>query len=354
MRILFLTPYPRGSAPSQRFRFEHYYQTLTDSGISFHTQSFLDDKAWSVLYQQGMLLQKAAAIFRGFLRRTFCLFTLTRYDFVFIHREAAPVGPPIFEWCMARVFRKKIIYDFDDAIWLPNASDANRFASSVKYYHKVASICRWACKISVGNDFLADYARQFNTNVQVMPTVVDTEKVYRQLKDQDTPTVVVGWTGTHSTIRFLEPLLPLVLKVCHETNAHFLVIADKSPAIDFEKFEFVKWKEETEAEDVLRMNIGIMPLGEDDWSKGKCGFKAIQYMALGIPAIVSPVGVNSKIVDHNTNGFLCNNDQEWEAALRKLIADAALRTVMGKAAQLKIRTQYSKQAWSNGFLKLFS
>lgn len=354
MRILFLTPYPRGSAPSQRFRFEHYYSLLSESGISFHIQSFLDDRAWRVLYQNGKFLLKVAAILRGFLRRFYGLFTLSQYDYVFIHREAAPIGPPIFEWCIAKVFRKKVVYDFDDAIWLANASDANRFASAVKYYHKVSSICRWSYKISVGNDFLADYARQFNASVQVMPTVVDTEKAYWQLKNQETKPVVVGWTGTHSTIRFLEPLVPLVLKVCRETNAHFLVIADKSPTIDFEKFEFVKWTEETESEDVLRMNIGIMPLGEDDWSKGKCGFKAIQYMALGIPAVVSPVGVNSKIVDHNRNGFLCSNDQEWEFALRKLIADAALRKQMGEDAQHKIRSEYSKHAWRQKFLQLFA
>ncbi|MCS6935118.1 MAG: glycosyltransferase family 4 protein [Chitinophagales bacterium] len=354
MRILFLTPYPRDSAPSQRFRFEHYYPYLERKNIVYHIEPFLDQRAWDVLYQKGKWLQKGLAILRGFLRRAMCLFRLHHYDYVFIHREASPLGPPVFEWLIAKAFKKKYIYDFDDAIWLPNASDANRFISSLKWYHKTSSVCRWAHTVSAGNDFLAAYARRFNPQVTVIPTVVNTETVYKHLKNQRTDEIVIGWTGTHSTIRFLEPLIPMLLRLCRSLRAKLLVIADRRPDIEDENFEFVKWNKATEAEDVLRMNIGIMPLADDDWSRGKCGFKAIQYMALGIPAVASPVGVNTQIIDHGINGYLCRTEEEWEHAIRTLAGDASLREKAGIAAREKICAKYSVHAWADSFIALFT
>lgn len=142
MRILFLVPYPPGRAPSQRFRFEQYLDALTAHGHYYHLVPFLSVATWNILYKPGHAAAKALGILGGFARRVGLLFAVPAYDFVFVHREAAPIGPPVFEWVIAKVLGKKIIYDFDDAIWLANTSEANKIAAGVKWHHKVAEIGR--------------------------------------------------------------------------------------------------------------------------------------------------------------------------------------------------------------------
>jgi glycosyltransferase involved in cell wall biosynthesis len=132
------------------------------------------------------------------------------------------------------------------------------------------------------------------------------------------------------------------------------VIADIPPALDLKSFAFIKWKKEDEIEDLLNFNIGIMPLKDDLWAAGKCGFKALQYMALGIPALVSPVGVNTKIVDDGLNGFICKTPQDWEVAIEKLIQDHQLLLQMAQQTRKKIIDHYSVKSNTANFLKLFS
>src|SRR5882762_798229 len=148
MKVLFLFPYPIGKSPSQRFRFEQYFEKLNDTGIKFDLAPFWGMNAWTDLYRPEKYINKTIGLIGGIVRRFLVLFRLSRYHFVFIHREALPLGPPVIEWFLSRVFRKKIIYDFDDSIWLPNTSKENRVVSSFKFHSKVKSICRWSYKVS--------------------------------------------------------------------------------------------------------------------------------------------------------------------------------------------------------------
>jgi glycosyltransferase involved in cell wall biosynthesis len=355
-KILFLFPYPSGTAASQRFRFEQYLDFLNKNGFSFHLQSFLDDKTWSVLYKPGYTFQKIIGILKGFLRRFYVLFSLGKYDFVFLHREASPLGPPIFEFLIAKVFRKKIIFDFDDAIWLPNTSQENKIARLLKFHSKIKLICQWSYKISAGNDYLANWAatqRKSLTNVIVNPTTLDTQNLHNKIKQQNTQNLVIGWTGTHSTLIYLDELLPVIRKLEQQYSFTFLVISDKNPAFDLKSFQYLPWKKETERDDLLKMNVGVMPLTDDDWAKGKCGFKALQYMALGIPALVSPVGVNTKIVKHLENGFICQTAEEWEKALLYLLQNPNEREKLGREARLTVEENYSVVSNQSNFLHLF-
>ena len=353
-RILFLVPYPVGEAPSQRFRFEQYFDALKQLGFEFDVQSFLDDATWKILYKPGNALAKVTGILKGFLHRLLVLFRLGNYDMVFIHREASPVGPPVFEWLIAKVFGKKYIYDFDDAVWLPNTSATNSFAAKIKWHSKTAAICRWAFRCSCGNDFLADYARQFNNNVVVNPTTIDMEHYHNQPKNQNDLPVSIGWTGTHTTMKYLDEIVPVLKELENEIDFSFVVISNKPPEFDLKGLQFVQWKKETEVKDLLRFHVGIMPLTDDDWSRGKCGFKALQYMSLGIPAIISPVGVNTKIVDDGVNGFLCSNPAEWKKAIADLLSSNELRKQFSTRAIEKIKDNYSVQANTENFIALFS
>lgn len=354
MNIAFIVPYPKAKAPSQRFRFEQQLAFLEKNELDYSFFPFLSAEAFDMLYMPGKYMIKIYFTLLGFLKRFFLMFQLSKYEFVFIHREASPIGPPIFEFIIAKILNKKIIYDFDDAIWLVNTSNANKIVAQIKWPQKVESICKWAYKVSCGNDYLASHARKFNHNVEIIPTTVDTEFVHNKTKNQETEKIVLGWTGTHSTVKYLLELEPILIKMQNKYHFDFVVISNKEPQFKSLKYNFISWNKKTEIEDLLSMNIGVMPLVDDKWAKGKCGFKAIQYMSLGIPAIVSNVGVNEKIVSHKENGFVCNNEEDWEYAIEELITNKTLRTQFGKKAQLAIEKNYSKIAQQTNYLRLFS
>ncbi|MBX2917513.1 MAG: glycosyltransferase family 4 protein [Cyclobacteriaceae bacterium] len=357
MKILFIVPYPLSKSPSQRFRFEQYFQILAQNNFTFHVQSFVDDGGWAILYQPGKGLQKFWVITKGLWKRMLIPFHLYFYDFVFIHREAAPVGPPLLEWLIANVFRKKIIYDFDDAIWLTDRKNESYWFRLLKWRSKVASICKWSYKVSAGNLFLCNFARQYNLNVVLNPTTIDTEKVHNAALfkvNRNPHKVCIGWTGSHSTLKYLHSIEPVLATLEKKyPQLEFLVIADKAPELALQNLRFLPWSVETEISGLLQADIGIMPLPDDEWAKGKCGFKALQYMALEIPALASPVGVNIQIITHAQTGFLCSTNAEWEASLEVLITNSTLRTQMGTAGRAEVVNNYSLLSNCANFLSLF-
>ncbi len=343
-----------GISPGQRFRFEHYLSALKEQRWKFHVDSFYSWSGWKILYAQGRIPAKAWLVIRGFLKRIITLFRALPYDYVYLYREAAPIGPPVFEWLLAKLFRKKIIYDFDDAIWIPVASEQNKLALRLRAFWKVGVICKWSYKVSVGNDYLGDFARQYNPSVLLVPTVVNTRSGHDGVRDQASSSLVIGWTGTFSTLPYLQIILPVIQRMQEKIDFTFLVIADRDPKLPLKNYQFVRWNKATEKEDLLRMNIGVMPLYDDELSKGKCGFKAIQYMSLGIPAVVSPVGVNSIIVRDGQEGFVCADETAWEEKLTLLLRDEVLRTDMADASRQRIEENYSVAATTDLFLKLFA
>ncbi len=288
----------------------------------------------------------------GFVRRTRDMFTLHRYNYIYIHRWAATAGPPVFEWLIAKVFRKKIIYDFDDAIWVKESAYNKKFLA-VKFLGKIAKICKWAHTITVGNMYLKEFAGKYNGNVIILPTVVNTNGTHGRSQVQATTNPAVGWTGSFSTLIYLDLLVPVLQRLQEKYDFTFYVIADKDPELPLKKYKFIKWQKETETEDLLNFHIGLMPLPDDAITRGKCGCKAIQYMALGMPAVVSPVGVNAEIVDDGVNGFICQSDQDWEDKISLLLEDSNTRDTFGKAGRKKIEENYSVKATEPLFMSVF-
>ncbi|MCH2231484.1 MAG: glycosyltransferase family 4 protein [Crocinitomicaceae bacterium] len=350
--ISFLAPYPFTQAPSQRFRFEQYFDLLKKNGFEISEYAFLDDKGWASLYKEGSILKKAFAMLRSFMRRFILLFKLNDADFVFIHREASMIGPPVFEWIIAKILRKKFIYDFDDAIWLPNYSESNAKFHKLKAYGKVKKIIKWADHVVVGNEYLKEYALQFNSNVSVIPTTIDLVNVHN-IQTEHREKVVIGWTGTHTTAKYLAQIIPIIEKLEQEFDFEFRVISNHPPELKLKSLRYVEWNKKTEIQDLAKINIGIMPMEDSKWSRGKCGFKGLQYMALNIPALMSPVGVNSEIVEHGVNGFICDTPESWESTLRKLITDIELRKKIGDKGNKTVQERYSVRANSKNYLNLF-
>lgn len=357
-KILFLVPYPLGESPSQRFRFEQYFSVLSKAGYQFDVQTFLDAHNWKLFFQRGQVVEKALALLKGFARRWIVPFHALSYDFIFIHRETTPLGPPVLEWILAKLLRRKIIYDFDDAIWLTDRKDEPVLLKIVKWRSKVGSICKWSYRVSCGNDYLCSYARQFNRNVHYIPTTIDTEHVHNRAlvneskKSKDV--ISIGWTGSHSTLKYLVDLEPVLKKIESEfPTVELVVIADRKPDMQLRSLRFIPWNKTSEAADLTEIDIGIMPLPDDEWAKGKCGFKALQYMSLGIPAVISPVGVNTAIVQNGVNGFLASNEDQWIDILEKLITDRDLRVRVGEVGRKTIIDRYSVISTSSLYLSLF-
>lgn len=352
-KVLFILPYPLGKAPSQRFRVEQFLPFLDEEQISYRLAPFMTNDTWQVLYKGNKPLQKIWGIFKGYLKRIRTLIIdVPKADIVFVHREGAPLGPPFFEWLIAKLYRKKIILDFDDAIWIAPTTQ-NILLKTLRAYWKTRSLCKWSYKIVGGNDYLCNYAKKYNAHVIKIPTCVDTINVHNTLKDQGTDKVVIGWTGSHSTMPYLDLFMPVYRRLYKQYDIEFVIISNQEPIYNDPGIRFIKWQEATEVQDLLNINIGIMPLTNDPWSEGKCGFKLIQYMALGIPAVASPVGVNQIIIEPN-NGFLCQSEEEWYSAIVQLIKSSSLRTRIGASGRKKIQEEYCIHTNRTKFISLFT
>lgn len=346
----FLLIYPLNTAPSQRFRFEQYFPLLDQCGIKYNTNCFYDYQSHAMLYQKKNRPLLLLRLIFCFFRRCIHIFLLSSYDCILIQRGAAPFGPPVFEWVIKYVYRKPIIYDFDDAIWLGPIKKESLLMHWTRSRNKIAKICKWSEKIVAGNQYLAEYARQYNQEVTVIPTVVNTNKEGID-KIVENEKIIIGWTGSHTTLTYLESLEDVLLDLKREYDFRLMVMANKKPGFRELDYQFVPWSEKAEIEELRKIDIGIMPLPDDEWTKGKCGFKAIQYMALGKPAVVSAVGVNTEIVDHGINGFVCYTEEDWKKYLGMLINDRILRKKMGTSAYNKVDDFYSLKkgalAWCN-------
>lgn len=354
MKVLFIHPYPSGAAPSQRFRFEQYIVFLEEKGVDVELAPFWKEDDWSILYQKGHVFQKAFALIKGWLRRFTLMKKLDSFDYVFIHRELDPIGISVLRNALTKISKDKIIFDLDDAIWIPNSSSSNKMIERFKNWNQAQSLAQLSGTISGGNEYLCQWGKQYSPKTICIPTTVDTENVHNQVQCLQSSKLCIGWTGTHSTLKYLNPILPVIQNILENyKHVEFAVICDSKPDFLTENMRWIPWDKNREIEDLMIFHIGLMPLEEDLWAQGKCGFKAIQYMSLGIPAIVSPVGVNVEIVDHGINGLVCKTQEEWKNALVTLIENEEQCIAFGSKARPKIEENYSVKAIKNKWLSMF-
>jgi len=354
IKILFLCPYPFDEVASQRFRFEQYFKTLDRNDFKVLQKSFYSVKTFKILYHQKKYIQKLAGILWGFLKRNLHVIQALTADYVFIHREVTPLGPPVFEWIIAKILGKKIIYDFDDAIWIENTSEENIFISGLKMHQKFFKICSWSYKVSCCNEYLATYARKQNPQVYIIPTTIDTENWNPVTRTNNNHKLTLGWTGTHSTLPYLVSIKSVLERIIKKYPQIVIrIICNKRPGWNLPNLEFIPWNRTTEIEDLAGIEIGMMPLPSGPWAQGKCGFKILQYFALGIPALASPVGVNTNLIRHGDNGYLCAGEEEWIENIDLLINSGELRDRIGKNGRNTLIKHYSLEVNAANFLGLF-
>lgn len=342
--MLALSPIPEEGAGC-RFRISQYIPYLRRSGFEVTVSSFYSREYFAFVYRPGNYWRKAAGFMALTGRRIGELMSIRQYDLVLLYREAIPIGPLFVERWIHRL-GIPIVYDFDDAIFLPTVSPANRAFSFLKNPKRVAKILRLSDEVSVGNEFLAGYARRFNDRVTVIPTAVDTNKFtprHERLPATGRK-LVIGWIGSPTTFQYLETLKDVLAEVAAR-HPFTLKVSGAGrpvvfPGVDVQE---VPWSMADEVSLFNTCDIGVYPLTDDDWSRGKCGFKAIQCMACGVPVVASAVGVNREIIDDGANSYLAATRDEWVARLTRLLSDAALRERMAVAGRRTIEERYSLQ-----------
>lgn len=339
MRVLAIVPNLYDTSPGQRFRIEQWEPLLRARGVEITYAPFLDAELSAILYRPGQMLKKLSHVLRRFSGRFSDIRSATNFDAVYIFREAALFGPAIFE----RLIQRKVpfVFDFDDAIFVSYRSPSNGYLSYLKFASKAGTICRLASHVMVGNPYLAEYSRQFNQNVTVIPTTIDLDKYHVIERDASSQPVVIGWTGSFSTVQHLDTLRSALQKLAKREKFRLRVIGTPRYELEGVDVQAMDWRAESEVEDLMPCDIGIMPLPDDAWSKGKCGLKALQFMALGIPTICSPVGVNTDIIKDNENGLIASTEDEWTEKLERLLQSFELRRRLGLAGRATVEQRYS-------------
>jgi glycosyltransferase involved in cell wall biosynthesis len=347
--MLALSPIPEEGAGC-RFRIAQFIPYLEAHGFEVTLSPLFTTEFFRLVYKPGRHLQKAATFAGLSLKRLDSLRERQRFDLIFIYREIFPIGPAIVERLLSLAKRPPVVFDFDDAIFLPSVSEANQFLSALKFPGKVASIVRHSDHVVAGNDYLAAYARRFNPAVTVIPTCVDTT---RFVPRRDSPggdgtdgrrEPVVGWIGSPTTTPYIRGVAG-VLKRVAERRPFVLRLSGAGEAIEMDgvKVENPTWSLDAEIGLFNGCDVGIYPLLDNEWSKGKCGFKAIEFMACGVPVVASAVGVNREIIQDGVNGFLASTDDEFADKLERLLADPALRRRFAEAGRQTVVERYSLQ-----------
>ena len=321
-------------AASTRYRLSQYTPGLASMGIDLQIRYLLGDDYLRQLFDgDGRSRQ---SILRGVLARISHLTRLNAYDLVILYCELFPLMPA---WLERVLIRLPYIYDFDDAFYLKYRKPGFRGVQSI-LDTKFENLIRGASAVTAGNHVLTAFARRFNDQTILLPTVVDTTRYLRSEKFRRVEGFTIGWIGSPSTAPYLAQLVQPLSEFGLESHVRLIVIGGKAPAIANVEVVEIAWQESTEIDLLNQFDVGVMPLPDDEWARGKCAFKLIQYMACGIPVIASPVGANIDVVSPNS-GFLASTSEEWLGALRQLRDNPIVRSRMGEAGRRRVVDNYS-------------
>jgi glycosyltransferase involved in cell wall biosynthesis len=337
MKILLLSRYAQLGS-SSRLRLYQYLPYLKDAGILVTVAPLFDDD-----YIKGIYSNKVSklSVFIAYIRRLFLMLRARQFDVVWLEKEMLPWVPA---WLELALFSRKVplVVDYDDAVFhrydMHQSSIVRRLLGQ-----KIDKIMKRANLVVVGNEYLANRAQNSGAKrVEVLPTVVDMMR-YTVHKPANNKSTVVGWIGSPSTAKFLHQIGPALKEVVASRGVQIIAIGPNTEQLKDLPIKILPWTEETEVSDICNFDIGIMPLPDAPFERGKCGYKLIQYMACNKPVVASPVGVNQRIVSHGVNGFLASTYEEWVQALLHLIDNPMLRKEMGVMGRQKVEAEYSLQ-----------
>lgn len=347
MKVLLLSRYePLGA--SSRVRSLQYLSYFHSQGVEVTVKALFSDDYLRALYSGGSRWRE---VIKGYAERILALLGARRFDVVIIEKELFPFMPAIAERFL-RLFGVPYVVDYDDALFHRYDCHSNIWIRRL-LGKKIDSVMCQATTVIAGNDYLAERAQRAGAiKVVIIPTVVDAER-YLPKPKAGFEIPIVGWIGTPQTSRYLKPLLPVFEAIKNQMAVRFVAVGADPQDFEGTPVEVWPWSEDSEIESVQQFDIGIMPLVDSPWERGKCGYKLIQYMACGVPVIASPVGVNYEIVEEGVNGRFASVTQEWDTALRDMLgAGPEKREIMGKAGRQRVESWYSLQAQAPRFYKV--
>jgi len=345
MRVLVLTPYPYGTTAGPRSSFELWERVLLEAGIALDYEVFETDRLHEILYAPDRTTEKAREMARAYSRFVpAVLRRVSEYDAVLVNREATLVGPAVLERWVARR-GKPLIYQLDDPLYIPYRSPSNGWMSYLKCFGKVATLCRVSSVVIANSPSHVAFARRHNANVWEIPSVVDAG-VYNGWKPSaaNDGRVCIGWSGSPSTVGNLQMIRAPLTQLSRREDVDVLLIG----ARDFEMPEVrhtgIEWRAATEVEDLRRLKVGLLPLPQTPWTPHKFYLKLVQYMALGIPAVATPLGSNRVVLEDGKTGFLAGDDAAWRESVTRLVEDGDLRERMGRRGAEVARDRFTLQA----------
>lgn len=353
-KVLVISDHRRYRSPSQRYRYEQYISYLETKGFEFTFSPVINENDDETFYGKGKIVPKAFITLKSFFIRFKDWMRYNQFDIIFIQREALFVGSTFFE---RKAFRSKakVIFDFDDSIWLMDTSPENKKFEFLKNPDKTKTNIKNAHLVIAGNSYLANYSLQFNSNTIIIPTTVDCNlhKPMPELRGEET--IVIGWSGSISTVKHFEAFVPTLkkLKAKYGNKIRFKLLGEPNYINGELDIKGDQWTADSEVIELNKMDIGIMPLPNDKWANGKCGLKGLTYMACGIATVMSPVGVNKEIIEHGKNGFLADSEEEWLNCLSLLIEDKVLRNKLGEEGRKTVLEKYSVEANKEKYLNAF-
>lgn len=352
-KMLVVCPYPYGVAPSQRLKFEQYYKHFEDNGYVITIKPFIDMDFWKIVHKPGNFFGKTIKSIQGYLKRTSLLFSIRRYDLVYIHLWVTPFGPPMFEWLYSKL-ASKMVYDIDDLVYL-KFDKTPWLARQLKGYRKPIVLMKNADHVITCTPHLDKFVKQYNTHTTDISSTINTD-LYKPRTDYSFKEVkpVIGWSGSHSTVWHMQTIFPALKKLKQEVDFKLLVMGTDSLQDDGLDIECLPWKEEYEVAVISRFDIGIYPLPNREFVLGKSSLKALQYMAIGIPTAATAIGTIFRVIENGVDGVLVNTEEEWIAALKDLIADEDYRKRLGKNAASKVQEFFSVNANKSTYLNILN
>ena len=354
-KILFLAHHRIDRSPGQRYRFEQFFDYLELKGIQCFLAYIINEEDEKALYHSKNILKKIKIGLNSYKRRWIHTSEIDQYDLIVIYREVLPTKSIYFEKYIAKK-NIPIIYDFDDAIWVKDVSEVNKKISFLKDEKKIEKILPLCKHITCGNEYLASFARKINSNVTIIPSTVDTDLYQPIIKSSKSDVVKIGWVGSHTTVKHFEMIKDVYLELNKNFNKRieFILIGDENYHNKKLGIKGIKWENKKEVELFNSFDIGIMPIPNNEWSKGKCGMKGLLYMSVGIPTVMSAVGMNKKIIQNGKNGFLANSSADWLDILTKLIMDETLRKKVGMMGRKSVEEKYSKNVVKETYYNLYT
>lgn len=351
--VLILCPSPKGTAATQRLKYEQYLPLLEKSGYTFKISSFQSKHFWKILYKSGNIHAKLFWVFIGYVKRVIDIFRSPFYDIVFVNIYVTPFGIPLFE-TMLFWFNKNVIYDLDDMVFL-SSPNSSWIKNKLKGKRKSIVLMKNAKSVIVCTPKLEEIALSLNRykNVIDISSTFNTDRFVPVKEYKKNEITTIGWTGTYSTLQFLQLLENVLQEVSKLRKIKLLVIANKEFKMIGVDTEYRVWTAKNEVSDLHDMEIGLYPIPKDEWALGKSSLKALTYMAIAIPAVATAYGTNFRIIEDGKSGMLVNNDEEWIEKIVKLIDDVELRKRIGLNGRKRVEELFSVQANFPKYLKAF-